>query len=113
MMMCHLILLSPVLGLLIFWFWPMWIAAPIYSVIFLLSILLYVATVRVMRSPQITGVHSLLKRPGVVIDVNARGPRVRIGGEIWQALGAEELQVGEAIKVVRQKGMTLEVERAK
>ncbi len=110
--MCHLILLSPVFALSIFWFLPLWIAVPAYSLILLLSMLLYVATVRVMRLPQITGVHSLLRRSGVVIDVGGKGPRVRIGGEIWQALSADRLQVGEQIKVVKQHGMTLEMERA-
>ena len=72
--MCHLLLLAPVFGLLIFWLSPIWVAVPVYGVILLLSILLYVATVRMMRLPQITGVYSLLQRPGVVIDVTDRGP---------------------------------------
>ena len=109
--MCHLLLLAPVFGLLIFWLSPIWVAVPVYGVILLLSILLYVTTVRMMRLPQITGVYSLLQRPGVVIDVGDRGPRVRIGGEIWQAISTDRLQVGEQVKVVKQHGMTLEVER--
>ncbi len=109
--MCHLLLLAPVFGLLIFWLSPVWIAAPVYGVILLLSILLYVVTIRMMRLPQMTGVHSLLQRSGVVIDVADRGPRVRIGGEIWQAVSTDRLQVGEQVNVVKQRGMTLEVER--
>jgi membrane protein implicated in regulation of membrane protease activity len=80
-------------------------------VILLLSILLYVTTVRMMRLPQITGMYSLLQRPGVVIHVADRGPRVRIGGEIWQAASTDQLKVGEQVKVIKQHGMTLEVER--
>jgi membrane-bound serine protease (ClpP class) len=110
--MCHLILLSPLFALAIFWLWPLWIAAPVYAVIVVLSILLYVATVRSMRLPQITGVHSLLQRSGVVIDVDGQRPRVRVGGEIWQAFSTDPLQVGDEVKVLRQNGMTLEVERA-
>jgi len=109
--MCHLLLLAPVFGLLIFWLSPIWIAVPVYSVILLLSILLYVITIRMMRLPQMTGVHSLLQRSGVVIDVVDRGPRVRIGGEIWQAVSTDRLQVDEQVNVVKQHGMTLEVER--
>ena len=109
--MCHLILLSPVFGLVIFWFWPLWISVPIYAVILVLSILLYIASVRAMRFPQITGTHSLLQRSGVVIDIDDRGPRVRIGGEIWQAHSAKQLELNDRIKVVRQNGITLEVER--
>lgn len=109
--MCHLFLLSPVLGLMIFWLVPIWIAVPIYSVILVLSILLYVTTARVMCLPQITGVYSLMQRPGVVIDVADRGAHVRIGGEIWQAVSADRLQVGEQVIVKEQHGMTLEVER--
>ena len=109
--MCHLLLLAPVFGLLIFWLSPIWVAVPVYGVILLLSILLYIATVRMMRLPQITGVYSLLRRPGVVIDVTDRGPRVRVSGEIWQTVSTDRLQVGEQVKVVKQHGMTLEVER--
>lgn len=109
--MCHLVLFSPVLGLLVFWLLPLWIAAPLYAVILVLSVLLYIVTVRVMRLPQITGAHALLQRSGVVIDVDGRVPRVRIGGEIWQALSAEPLQTGERIRVVGQHGLTLDVER--
>ena len=110
--MCHLLLLSPVFGLLIFWFLPLWIAVPVYGVIVLLSILLYAATVRMMRLPQITGVHSLVQRPGIVIDVGGRSPRVRVGDEIWQALSTDRLQVGDRVSVVKQDGLILEVERA-
>ena len=110
--MCHLILLSPVFGLVIFWFWPLWIALPIYAVICLLSVLLYLATVRMMRMPQITGKFALVQHRGSVIDVNDRGPLVRIGGEIWQANCAEPVSVGDQVKVIAQDGMTLRVERA-
>ena len=109
--MCHLLLLAPVFGLMIFWLSPIWVAVPAYGVILLLSILLYVTTVRMMRLPQITGVYSLLQRPGVVIDVADRGPRVRIGSESWQAVSTDPLRVGDQVKVVKQHGMTLEVER--
>ena len=109
--MCHLLLLAPVFGLLIFWLSPIWIAVPVYSVILLLSILLYATTIRVMRLPQMTGVYSLLQQAGVVIDVADRSLRVRIGGEIWQAVSTDRLQVGDQVKVAKQHGMTLEVER--
>jgi len=109
--MCHLLLLAPVFGLLIFWLSPVWIAVPVYGVILLLSILLYATTIRVMRLPQITGVYSLLQRSGVVIDVIDRAPRVRIGDEIWQATSTDRLQVGEQVKVVKQHDMALEVEQ--
>ena len=109
--MCHLLLLAPVFGLVIFWLSSIWVAVPVYGVILLLSILLYVTTVRMMRLPQITGMYSLLQRAGVVIDVADRGPRVRIGSEIWQAASTDRLQVGDQVKVLKQHGMTLEVER--
>lgn len=110
--MCHLILLSPVFGLVIFWFWPLWIALPVYAVIFLLSLWLYRTSVRMMRKPQITGEYSLVHHRGVVVDIGDRGPRVCVGAEIWQALCTEQLRVGEHVKVVEQHGMTLTVERA-
>lgn len=109
--MCHLLLLSPVFGLLIFWLMPIWIAVPVYVVILLLSILLYVITIRVMRLPKICGIDALLQRPGLVIGVTNRGYHVRIAGESWQAVSVHRLQVGDQVRVVMHHGITLEVER--
>lgn len=43
---------------MLFWPTPVWIVLPVYVVIPVLSILLYAATVRVMRLPQSTGTYS-------------------------------------------------------
>ena len=109
--MCHLLLLSPVFGLVIFWLTPIWIAVPVYGVIVLLSILLYVMMIRMMRLPQMCGNDALLHERGLVVDVTDRDAHVRIGGEIWQAISADQLRVGDQVRVVMHHGLTLEVER--
>jgi len=100
-----------VLGSVLFWLWPTSVAAPLYAVIVVLSILLYAVTLRVMRSPGRTGAESLLLETGEVIEPNAKGARVRISGETWQALSAAPLRPGERVRVVGREGLNLKVRR--
>jgi membrane-bound serine protease (ClpP class) len=109
--MCHIVLLAPLFGVFLFWLLPTSVAAPVYAVIFLLSILLYVITIRTMRSPHRIGRESLFGKTGQIIEVTSRRACVRIDGEIWEAASSGPLEVGERVKVVSQDGMMLGVQR--
>jgi membrane protein implicated in regulation of membrane protease activity len=109
--MCHILLFAPAFGLLLFWLLPMSVAGPVYVVILLLSILLYVITIRAMRLPQLTGPESLLRKTGQIIDATGRRTRVRIGGEIWEAASSDPLEVGDRVQVVNRDGLMLKVQR--
>lgn len=76
--MCHILLMMPELGLPIFWLWPISVAAPIYAIILLLSVWLYILTIRVMKFPVRTGRESMLQMSGEVIASGADCARVRI-----------------------------------
>lgn len=107
--MCHLPLLAPIFAIAFFWLWPISVAAPAYAVTVVFSVLLYALTLRVMRSPGRTGAEGLLLRTGEVVEHNAKGARIRISGEIWQAVSSAPLRLGERVRVVGREGMTLRV----
>jgi hypothetical protein len=69
----------PVLGLPVFWLWPLSEAVPVYGVILALSILVYVYVIRAMRHPVETGAEQILHSIGKVIDrwLKASSPQAR------------------------------------
>ncbi len=109
--MCHILLSMPVLALAVFWFWPLAVALPVYLVVLILSIWLYVLTLRAMHAPVQLGREGMLHESGQVIGVDEEGLRVRIHNEIWNAEADEALRVGERVRVVGLNGLTLAVRR--
>jgi len=109
--MCHVVLMMPVLGLGVFWIWPLSVALPIYLVIFLLSGLVYSALLRASNHPVKTGREGLMQESAEVIEpVNPKG-RIRVHGELWQAISSEDLRTGDRVKVVGVNGLTLRVQK--
>ena len=109
--MCHLILFLPVFGLAVFLIWPLSMAAPIYTVIFLLSLAIYVLVIRAMRQPVITGTEALLHSMGIVIGAEGDHWRVAVGNESWEAESAESLKTGERVQITGIDGLRLKVQR--
>lgn len=109
--MCHLILMMPVLGLPVFWLWPISVAAPVYAVIVVLSAVLYFFTMRAMRRPVHTGSEELLRSIGEVVEARERLARVRVHGEIWNVGSSEKLHKSDRVKVLSVDGLTLRVQR--
>jgi len=107
--MCHLLLLMPLLGLPMFWFLPLAVAAPVYAVVLALSAWLYVLTMRAMHKPLLLGRASLLHKRGVVVEGNDQGLRVRVRSEVWQAHSSDLLGPGDIVEVVGTDGLVLEV----
>lgn len=83
--MCHLTLMLPVLSLPIFWLAPGSLAAPIYGVILVASVLIYVYVIRAMRRAVQTGAEGLEHEAGRVIEVDGRRARVRVHSELWRS----------------------------
>lgn len=109
--MCHLILLLPVFGLAVFLVWPLSMAGPFYTVIFVLSLLMYVLVIRVMRRPVVTGSEALIDSRALVVGANGNHWRVRVGNEVWEADASEPLRRGESVRVVGIDGLRLKVSR--
>jgi membrane protein implicated in regulation of membrane protease activity len=90
----------PVLGLPVFWLWPLSEAVPVYGVILALSILVYVYVIRAMRHPVETGAEQILHSIGKVIEAGAKDTRVRVHSEIWRAVSTEKLKPGDMVEII-------------
>jgi inner membrane protein len=108
--MCHLILMMPLLGLPVFWLWPVSIAAPVYTVIIVLSAAVYFYTLRTMRRPVQTGSEEMLRSLGEVREVRGGRARVRVHSEIWNAESSDKLRKGDRVKILSVDGLTLRVQ---
>ncbi|HWE81256.1 MAG TPA: NfeD family protein [Gaiellaceae bacterium] len=58
------------------------------------------------------GVQTLVGRVGEAISALALEGQVKVDGEIWEARAAQVLKAGDAVRVMRVDGLTLEVEQA-
>lgn len=110
--MCHLLLLMPILGIPVFWLWPVSIAAPVYAVILVVSAWLYFFVMRAMRRPVGTGSEGIMQSIGEVIDdTKTKMTCVRVQSELWGAVSSEPLHRGDRVRVVAIDGLTLRVQR--
>lgn len=110
--MCHLVLALPVLALVLFWVWPLRIAAPAYAVVVVLSGALYVKLIQAMRRPPAAGLDELAHGAGEVVSVEGGDVRVLVHGERWSARSPDSLRVGDRVRVTGVDGMTLTVRRS-
>jgi len=102
----------PVLGLAVFWLWPLSVASPIYAGIVVVSALVYRAMITGMRRPAVTGREGLLHEVGEIVDVSGHGLSVRIHGELWRARSRDALATHDLVEVIDLQGLTLRVRRA-
>jgi len=109
--MCHLVLLFPVFGLVVFWLWPMSTAVPVYSVILVVSVLMYRAIFHAMRRAAVTGREGMLHRIGEVTSAGNGGWSVLIRGERWRARSSDVLRPRDRVEVVGIEGLTLRVQK--
>lgn len=107
--MCHLILMLPLLVLVVFWIWPVWISVPFYVVVVLASGFMYYFLMRAMRMPVQTGAEGLLQTKGRGIDVTNGKFLIQIHSEIWNARSTDELHTGDTVKIVGVNGLSLDV----
>lgn len=105
--MCHLIFLLPVIGLVVFWIWPLTVAIPVYILILILSALFYMAVMNSMRRPAVTGFEELIGKSAEVIDMSGHKGHIRIENEIWDARSGDPLRKGDEARVIGAKDMTL------
>lgn len=109
--MCHLILILPVLGLAVFWLWPLPVAVPAYAVILVISLSIYYLIMQAMRRPVTTGAEEILRETGKVLEARGRKIRVRVRGEIWNAESTERLHAGDDVSITGLEGLVLRVQR--
>ncbi|NOY77801.1 MAG: hypothetical protein GXO76_08025 [Calditrichaeota bacterium] len=111
LIMCHIVLLMPVLGLGVFWVLPLPIAIPVYLVILAGSLFVYYAMIHAMHCPVQTGVEGMVGDVGDALEsLNPRG-KVLMHGEIWKAESSDRTKKGDQVEVVGANGLMLQVRR--
>lgn len=110
--MCHLILFLPVFGLAVFLLWPLSMAVPAYTLIFLLSLAMYALIIKAMRQPVVTGSEAMLHSVGTVVGAEGDHWRISVRGETWEAESAAALKTGDSVRVTGIDGLRLTVSPA-
>ena len=108
--MYHIILFMPILGLAVFWMWPLSVALPIYMAILALSFTMYFVLLKAMHRPITTGQQGLIGEIGEIIDVHNHVGHVLLHGEIWKANIKGDYKKGDAAKVIGLKGLILQMD---
>ena len=109
--MCHILLVLPFISLVLFLILPFDQAMAIYSVILLISVILYWLIWKAMRRPVTTGVEGMIGAVGQVIQNSAGSHKVFVKGEIWDAVSVEQLSVGDPVEITGLKRMQLTVRK--
>lgn len=109
-MWCHVLLFGlPVLGLPLFWIFPLPVALAIYVPLSALSVGLGLAVICALRKPVKTGAEGLPGRAGRVLTVDGGDITVQVDGELWRAQSVEALAPAQPVDVLAVEGLTLKV----
>jgi membrane protein implicated in regulation of membrane protease activity len=109
-MWCHVLLFGlPVLGLPLFWIFPLPLALALYLPLSAVSVWLGVVVTRTLRLPVGTGVEALRGRSGRVVTVDRWSALVQLDGEgeLWRAICSEPLALKQAVDILDVEGLTL------
>ena len=110
--MCHLVLFMPVFALPVFWLLPLPVAAPLYAVVVLLSLVLYAYTLKAMRQRRLNGAEGMLGEAGQVLEVGERSATLFFHGELWRAdVEGEPVAPGDEALIVGVEGLRLRIRR--
>lgn len=92
------------------------VALPVLAAVAVASLGATLLTMRVAlrsrRSSVATGREEMIGATGRVLDWQGTGGHVRVHGERWNALAASELHAGQEVRIIRLRGLTVEVEPA-
>jgi len=109
--MCHILFLIPFFAPILFFFLPFGQALALYSFILLLCSILFWLLWKDMRRPMTTGIEGMIGGVGKVMRNGTGTAKVLYRGEIWDAICADEVSVGEFVGVTGVKGMKLTVRK--
>lgn len=108
--MCHILLAMPVLGLMLFSFFPLETALTLYLVVLVLSAGLYFLVFRAMRARVVTGKEGMIGKTCRALTALEREGKVFCGNEIWFAESRAPVRPGEEVRVVGLRDLVLLVE---
>lgn len=93
-MWCHLLLLSPMVGLVLFFFLPPLIAMPLYVAIAIGSLTLFIKIWKSMKLRPTTGREALVESLAWVAAAFDRQGLVQCRGELWTAFSTDKITKG-------------------
>jgi membrane protein implicated in regulation of membrane protease activity len=110
--MAKLLLFLPLLGLVVFWMFPLPLGGAIYVIVLIVSIFFYRAVAQTKSGPSKVGVQELIGESGVVQKWTANRGIVQIHDELWEATSSELLHEGDRVEIVKVDGLHLRVKGA-
>lgn len=109
--MCHILLLLPFIGVILFFIMPFGQALALYSLILFISSIFFWLIWKDMQRPVATGVEGMVGGIGKVIQNGTKTAKVFYKGEIWEAICAEEISIGELVEVTGLERMKVIVRK--
>ena len=109
--MCHIVLLLPLLGLVLFWFLDVSLALPLSLGLVVLSGIVALLLVRLLRKPAISGMEGMRGATAEVIEALRPRGTVRYHATFWSARAREPIAAGETVRIVGHEGLCLRVEK--
>jgi len=111
MILMPIIMVSPILGLLLFRYFSLETTLPIYIVIMIVAAYSYCVMFQSMHAKAKTGFEALIGQEALVVeDIDPEGT-VKILGETWTATAqGKTILAGKMVRVTEAKGIVLVVE---
>ena len=109
--MCHILFLLPFIGVILFFIMPFGQALVLYSFILFISSIIIWLIWKDMRMPVSTGIEGMTGGVGKVIQNGTKTAKIFYKGEIWEAICAEEISIGELVEVTGLERMKVIVRK--
>ncbi len=109
--MCHVVLLLPILGLVLFWFLDFALALPLYLGLVVLSSVVALLMPQSLRKPARSGMEGMRGATAEVVEAFRPRGTVRYHSTFWYARAHEPVAVGETVRIVGNEGLCLKVEK--
>ena len=108
--MCHILFVIALLSPILFLFLPFGEALAFNAVIWFLCLLLFWLFVKDRHRPATTGVEGMIGGVGTIISHEKGTTKVFYRGEIWDAMGADDIPVGASVTIKGLERMKLQVQ---
>lgn len=111
MILMPIVMVSPLAGLLLFYYLPFETALKIYILILVVAAYCYVVMFKSMRAKAKTGMEAMMGQEALVIeDIDPEG-KVLFKNEIWKAtVRGKKIPEGKKVRILDVKGLVLRVE---
>ena len=103
-------MVAPILGLLLFYYWPFGTALPFYIAILVVAGFCYYVMFKSMRAKAKTGLEAMIGGEALVVeDIDPEG-KIEFKNEIWTATDrGRKLVAGKRVRISGARGLVLVV----